>query len=271
MSWTSKWRIPSVRFIASRVIAKTSGSDVVEGLLDPLVLALAALLGELAAALEVRVVELVLGRLVRLGELADLLADLGELRADLRRRRAPRTRLRARWPRRPSAGCVGPRGRSSRRNGKGIAWTVSIAVDDRPERPVWRGLAPEAGPVADDEEHERQRRRGPARTGPPSNRRGRVHLGFLRSGSAPAAQADAPARRAQLVAASRGRDRARLEAALAVGSVELEAHRSPGCGGRRGRLLKAPVVGRVVAAPSSPGSSARRAVARRPPRGASPG
>ena len=89
MSWTSYWRIPRVRCIASRPIAKTSGSDVVEGGLDPLVLLLPAVLRQLAAALEVGVVELVVGRLVGLGDLADLLADLGEARADLVVARAP--------------------------------------------------------------------------------------------------------------------------------------------------------------------------------------
>jgi hypothetical protein len=48
------------------------GHRVVEGLLDALVLALAASLRDLAPALEVRVLELVLGRLVRDGDLADL-------------------------------------------------------------------------------------------------------------------------------------------------------------------------------------------------------
>ena len=65
MSWTSKWRMPSVRFIASRAIAKTSGRTSSRACLEALVLALAARLRQLAAALEVRVVELVLGRLVR--------------------------------------------------------------------------------------------------------------------------------------------------------------------------------------------------------------
>ena len=83
ISWTSKWRMPSVRCIASRVIAKTSAGDVVEGRLDLGVLPLAAVLRELAAALEVGVVELVLGRLLGLGDLADLVADLGEAGADL--------------------------------------------------------------------------------------------------------------------------------------------------------------------------------------------
>ena len=59
------------------------GEDVVERLLQPRVLALATLLGELAATLEVLVVELVVGRLVRLGVRPDLVADLGELGADL--------------------------------------------------------------------------------------------------------------------------------------------------------------------------------------------
>ena len=81
------------------------GQDVVERLLEPLVLALAAGLRQLAPALEVGVVELVLGRLLRDGDLADLVADLGELGPDLARRRGPRTRPRGRWPRRPAAGC----------------------------------------------------------------------------------------------------------------------------------------------------------------------
>src|SRR5688572_28992192 len=59
------------------------GHDVVEGFLEALVLALAALLAQLAAAFEVLVVQLVLGRLIRGGLRVDLFADLGELRADL--------------------------------------------------------------------------------------------------------------------------------------------------------------------------------------------
>ena len=56
---------------------------VIERLLDALVLALAARLGELAPTLEIRVFELVLGRFVGLGDLADLVADLREPCADL--------------------------------------------------------------------------------------------------------------------------------------------------------------------------------------------
>ncbi len=69
--------------MASRVIAKTSGSDIVKRLLDALVLALAARLGQLPATLEVLVMELVVGRRLRLGGRTDLLADLGELGTDL--------------------------------------------------------------------------------------------------------------------------------------------------------------------------------------------
>ena len=83
MSWTSKWRIPSVRFIASRVIAKTSGRTSSRAFWSRSFSRLRRSLRELAAALEVLVVELVVGRLVRLGVRADLLADLGELGADL--------------------------------------------------------------------------------------------------------------------------------------------------------------------------------------------
>ena len=81
ISWTSKWRIaegPLHRLAGHR---EDLGQDVVEGLLEALVLALAAGLGQLAAALEIGVVELVLGRLAGDGRLADLLADLVELRS----------------------------------------------------------------------------------------------------------------------------------------------------------------------------------------------
>ena len=56
----------------------------VEGRLDGLVLLLAARLAQLAAALEVGVGQLVLGRLAGRREGPDLLADLGELGPDLR-------------------------------------------------------------------------------------------------------------------------------------------------------------------------------------------
>jgi hypothetical protein len=62
---------------------KDVGGDVVEGGLDPLVLLLPTGFRQLAAALEVRMVELVVGGLVGLGDLADLVADLGEPGADL--------------------------------------------------------------------------------------------------------------------------------------------------------------------------------------------
>ncbi len=59
------------------------GEDVVERGLDGGVLALAARLRQLAAALEVRVRALVLGRLLRDGDLEDLGADVREPRPDL--------------------------------------------------------------------------------------------------------------------------------------------------------------------------------------------
>ena len=59
------------------------GQDVVERLLESLVLALATRLGQLATALQVLVVELVVGRLLGLDARADLVADLGELGTDL--------------------------------------------------------------------------------------------------------------------------------------------------------------------------------------------
>ncbi len=59
------------------------GEGIVEGLLQPVVLALATIPLQLAPSLQVRMVELVLGRLVRLGDLVDLGADLRDLGADL--------------------------------------------------------------------------------------------------------------------------------------------------------------------------------------------
>ena len=83
MSWTSKWRIPSVRLLASRAAAKTSGHDVVEGRRDRLVLALAARLAEVRPSLAVGVVELVLGRLLARGDLVDVGLDRVDPLADL--------------------------------------------------------------------------------------------------------------------------------------------------------------------------------------------
>ena len=80
-SWTSKWRMPSVRFIPSRAAANTSGSAS-QRRLDPRVLLLPAIRRELAATLEVGVVALVLGRLVGRGSLDQLGADPGDPFAD---------------------------------------------------------------------------------------------------------------------------------------------------------------------------------------------
>ena len=59
------------------------GHDLVECLLEAIVLALAAFLLQLAAALEVRVMEFVLGRLVGHGDFGDLGTEFGEVRPDL--------------------------------------------------------------------------------------------------------------------------------------------------------------------------------------------
>ena len=59
------------------------GQDVVEGLLEPGVLALAAIGLQLAATLEVRMMAFVVGRLVGFGGLEDLGLELGECGADL--------------------------------------------------------------------------------------------------------------------------------------------------------------------------------------------
>jgi hypothetical protein len=57
--------------------------DIVQRRLKPVVLLLPPLLRQLAAALEVRVMEFVFRRLARLGDLADLFTNLGEALADL--------------------------------------------------------------------------------------------------------------------------------------------------------------------------------------------
>ena len=83
MSWTSKWRIPRVRFIASRVIAKASGRASSRAAWSRAFSLLPALGLQLAPALEIGMVELVIGRLVGFGGLEDLRAELRELGADL--------------------------------------------------------------------------------------------------------------------------------------------------------------------------------------------
>ena len=55
----------------------------IEGVLDSFVLALASGPGQLAAALQVRVLELIIGRRVGLGDLPDLVTELGEASPDL--------------------------------------------------------------------------------------------------------------------------------------------------------------------------------------------
>ena len=208
------------------------GQDVVERLLEPLVLALAAVLLQLAAALEVGVVELVVGRLVGLGGLEDLGAELGELRRGSPRRRGPRTRLRGRSSRRPAVGGVGSRGRSSRRIGSGSAWPVKYRGGRAraPRRPVRAvsGQAPEA--------RCRSRRRAIAKVTSPRPSQNRTERnrevgfisGFLRSGRRAAARGPCPSAATGAGCASPGRRPVtRFEAALAVGSVELEGHRSP--------------------------------------------
>ena len=100
-------------------------ADLVEGLLEALVLALAARLGQLAAALEVGVVELVLGRLsgarglrissrisancARISVVGQAL-ELGLESVGLVDR----------------AGSVSARGRSSQRNGRGTSWEREV-------------------------------------------------------------------------------------------------------------------------------------------------
>ena len=230
------------------------GQDVVERLLEALVLALAALLGELAAALEVVVVELVVGRLVRLGARADLVADLRELGADL----LVGQRLEFGLER---VGLVDQGLDASElavvrvdETGKESHGTVSIGASPRPgpargHESTAAGSAcrarrsvPEPRAVAHHEEHERQRGEAePEQHG--HQHRGRVHLRVLELGQALCGAAGAPARRAELVAPVPFGDRTRLEAALAVGSVELEAHRSPAGAARPSRLEGSPSTG----------------------------
>jgi hypothetical protein len=72
--------MPSVRFAGHREGLR---QDVVEGLLEALVLALAAVLGQLATAFQIGMVELVLGWLVGRGRLERVGAELVERGADL--------------------------------------------------------------------------------------------------------------------------------------------------------------------------------------------
>ena len=100
------------------------GQGVVEGRLEPGVLLLPALGLQLAPALEIGIVELVIGRLVGFGGLEDLGAELREVGADLVVGEGLDTRPRGRSSRRPGVGGVGSRGHSSRRTGSGIAYRV---------------------------------------------------------------------------------------------------------------------------------------------------
>ena len=83
ISWTSKWRIPRVRCIASRAAAKTSGRTSSRALSTSATVASCRLFAELAAALGVEALGLLGGQRLLVGDLADLLADLVDALADL--------------------------------------------------------------------------------------------------------------------------------------------------------------------------------------------
>ena len=100
------------------------GQGLVEGRLETRVLLLPAVGLQLAPALEIGMVELVVGRLVGFGGLEDLGAELREAGADLVVGEGLDTLPRGRSSRRPGVGGVGSRGHSSRRTGSGIAYRV---------------------------------------------------------------------------------------------------------------------------------------------------
>ena len=83
ISWTSKWRIPSVRFIASRAIAKTSGRTSSRAAWSAACSRLRRAFASSRRRSRSGWVQLVLGRLAGDGGLVDLLADRGEALADL--------------------------------------------------------------------------------------------------------------------------------------------------------------------------------------------
>ena len=126
--------------------------DVVEGLLDALVLALAALLRSSRRRSRSGWWSSSSDGSSGIGELADLVAELGELGADLVVGERLGSRVRGRWPRRRGAGCVGPRGRSSRRTWKRTCMDGEVYGRGAARRTLERGgwqSRPEAGAVAE--------------------------------------------------------------------------------------------------------------------------
>src|SRR2546423_1308385 len=104
---------------------------------------------------------------------------------------------------------------------------------------------PEARPVTQYQQHERQRTQAQPEEDR-EHRRGRVHLDVLQLGQPAALERRAPARRAELPPPVRLVDAAGLQVALAVGAMELEAHRrarlaDSSCGGSRASSGGAPL------------------------------
>src|SRR4051812_39158961 len=118
---------------------------------------------------------------------------------------------------------------------------------------------PETRSVAYDQEHERQHGENQPEDDRPT-RRGGVHLRVAELRQLLASQAGAPPRQVQLVAPVRICDPARLEVPLAIGTVKLEAHRSPwfaaeaSCGGSAASSPPAPSPSAPLP-PSSPSAS----------------
>ena len=144
------------------------------------------------------------------------------------------------------------RGRSSRRTGKGIAWPVKYRRRSGPGGARGERGQPVGGPNSRSRCRSRpqQHEREAPRTSQNSTERNR-EVGFISGFWSPAGvrpERRAPARRPELVAPVGVGDGARLEAALAVGSVELKAHRSPAGPrrpvGRRDRSPSRPAVAR---------------------------
>ena len=270
MSWTSKWRIPSVRFIASRVIAKTSGRTSSRAFWMAVVLARRG--GPCVSSRRRS-----RSGCVRSssdgssgdGDLADLVADLGEPGPDLvvgegldlglERVRLVDRRLDA-----SDLAVV-----RVDETGKELHGTAKY-TGRRPSAPSGRDQCQKPEPYPAHEDHERQR----AQAGPEQHRhqpRRRLHLGVLERGQPLARQLPSPARRAELVAplpvvrrgAARGRPRRRVCAAAGSSVSRGRA--------QQGALVRAPRR-RPRSRPRPRRPRACRCGPRcRPPRGASPG
>ena len=233
MSWTSKWRIPSVRCIASRVIAKTSGRTSSRASW----IARSRACGGPSPARG--------GARGRGGGARPRTAPPGR-RPRGSRRGAPRTRPgspRRRGPRISASSafaCVDQRLEASDlavvrvdESGKELHGTAKYRGRG-PRPPCRAGLSARSRSRSPRRGARRSGARARPRTAPTWSREVGFISGFLRAGSrSPGSwrpqRGDRSWSRQSAVV-----DRSRLEAALAVGPVQLEAHRSPGGGAQQG-------------------------------------